>query len=430
MLGLNRKLAALAKDGGYIRVGLIGAGQMGRGMISQISGMQGMKVVIAADLFVDNVLKAFALSGVKPADMREINDRDQADKWIASGGVVATTNADMLPHLDQVDVIVDATGITDVGAKAAWNAILRKKHIVMLNVETDVTIGPLLKKMADSAGVVYTGSAGDEPGAIMELFDFAQAIGFDIIALGKGKNNKLNLAANPQTTAAEAAEKGASPKMLASFQDGSKTMVEMTAVANATGFEPDIPGMHGPQGEVKDLPNLFRLKEEGGILNKRKIVDFVNGVAPGVFAVITSDKPEVLAELKYLKMGEGPYYALYRPYHLTSLETPLTIARAYFYGEPTIAPYYGLVAETVATAKRNLRAGEALDGIGGFTAYGKIMTAADRQAANALPLGLIGPNVRMKRDVPQNSVITYDDVEFTEKNMILLLRELMMQNLA
>lgn len=428
MLGFNRRLAALEKEGGCIRVGLVGAGQMGRGLISQIEGMYGMRVVITADLFPENIKAAYRRAGVPDTRILETQDFDKADQAIASGYSVATTEAELIPQLSNVDVIVDATGMPDIGAKVAWEAIRHKKHIVMLNVEADVTVGPWLKKQADDAGVVYTGSAGDEPGAIMELHDFADALGFEIVALGKGKNNALNVHANPDTAREEAAAKGSSPKMLASFQDGTKTMVEMTAVANATGFVPDIPGMHGRKAQLAELPGLFSLKEAGGMLNRTKIVDYVDGVAPGVFAIISSSMQEVHDTMKYLKMGSGPNYVLYRPYHLTSLETPLSIARAYLQKEATIAPYFGMVAETVAVAKKELRAGEALDGIGGFSAYGKIITAADRREQEALPIGLIGPNIRLSRDVAQGSVITFHDIEITEQNTIMRLREQMENN--
>ncbi|UYZ12253.1 NAD(P)-dependent oxidoreductase [Brevibacillus sp. WF146] len=425
MLGVKKRLDALHKDGGCIRVGLIGAGQMGRGLIAQIAGMRGMRVVAAADLFPENARQAFRRADVPEAAMKETNDPDKADNWIAGGRAVVTTDAVMVPRLDNVDVIVDATGIPDIGAQMACEAIQHGKHIVMLNVEADVTVGPLLKRLADEAGVVYTGSAGDEPGAIMELYEFADTLGFDVIALGKGKNNPLNLQANPDTARAEALQKGSSPKMLASFQDGTKTMVEMTAVANATGFVPDVPGMHGRKARLEELPRLFSLQEQGGILQRTKVVDYIDGVAPGVFVVITSTMQEVHDTMKYLKMGSGPHYLLYRPYHLTSLETPLSVARAYLMKEATIAPEYGMVAETVAVAKKALAAGEALDGIGGFTAYGRIVTAADKQAMNALPIGLIGPHIRLKRPVALGEVITYDDVEFTESTLIGRLREQM-----
>ncbi|TWT28260.1 NAD(P)H-dependent oxidoreductase [Planomicrobium sp. CPCC 101110] len=424
MLGINRKLEELENRGVSIKVGLVGAGQMGRGMISQIENMAGMRVVVTADIQVDNVKNAYVKSGVSSSDIVETNDNAEAAAAIQAGKVVATTDAQLVTSLSEVDVVVDATGVPNIGAKIAWDAILNKKHIVMLNVEADVTVGPLLKKMADASGVVYTGTAGDEPGAIMELYDFADALGFEVVALGKGKNNPLNQAANPDTAAEEAARKGASPKMLASFQDGTKTMVEMTAVANATGFLPDKPGMNGFVSDVKGLPEIFKLKEDGGQVNNKKIVEYINGVAPGVFAIVASHKEEVNHEMQYLSMGDGPNYVLYRPYHLTSLETPISVARAYFYNEATIAPWKGLQAETVTVAKIDLKEGDFLDGIGGFTVYGSILSAEDAGKENALPLGLVDRNVQLKRSIKKGEIITYDDVVQTVDSTIWRLRRM------
>lgn len=424
MLGINRKLEELEQRGQVIKVGLVGAGQMGRGMISQIENMAGMRVVITADIQIDNVTNAYVKSGIETGNIVETNDAQEAAQAVQSGKVVATTDAQLVTSLPEVDVIVDATGVPNIGAKIAWDAILNKKHIVMLNVEADVTVGPLLKKMADASGVVYTGTAGDEPGAIMELYDFADALGFEVVALGKGKNNPLNQAANPDSAAEEAARKGASPKMLASFQDGTKTMVEMTAVANATGFLPDQPGMHGFVSDVKGLPEIFKLKEDGGRVTNKKIVEYINGVAPGVFAIIASEKEEVNHEMQYLSMGEGPNYVLYRPYHLTSLETPISIARAYFYNEATIAPWKGLQAETVTVAKIDLSEGDFLDGIGGFTVYGTILSAGDAGQQKALPLGLVDRNVQLKRSIKKGEIITYDDVVQTVDSTIWRLRRM------
>ncbi|MFB1083090.1 NAD(P)H-dependent oxidoreductase [Jeotgalibacillus sp. JSM ZJ347] len=424
MLGINRKLEELEKAGGQIKVGLVGAGQMGRGMVSQIESMSGMRVVMTADIQIDHVVNAYVKSGVQDTDIVKTNVLEEADEAIRSGKVAATTDAQLVTSSTEVDVIVDATGVPDIGAKIAWDAILNKKHIVMLNVEADVTIGPLLLKMADASGVVYTGTAGDEPGAVMELYDFADALGFEVVALGKGKNNPLNLSANPDSAAEEAARKGASPKMLASFQDGTKTMVEMTAVANATGFLPDKPGMHGFVSDVKGLPEIFQLKEDGGQVSNKKIVEYINGVAPGVFAIIASEKAEVNHEMQYLSMGEGPNYVLYRPYHLTSLETPISIARAYIYNEATIAPWEGLQAETVTVAKTDLEEGQFLDSIGGFTVYGSILSAADAKEKNALPLGLVDRNVQLKRSVKKGELITYQDVVQTKESTIWRLRRM------
>ncbi len=424
MLGLNSKLRKLEESGKYIKVGLVGAGQMGKGMVSQIMLMKGMKPSIVVDINIENAIEAYTLSGVKKEDIVVTNSLQEVNDAMEQGKYVASENADLVPKVNLIDVVVDATGVPDVGAKIAMDSILNKKHIVMLNVETDVVIGPLLKKMADNAGVVYTGTAGDEPGAVKELYDFADAMGFDIVAIGKGKNNPVNLAANPDNVREQAISSGVSPKMLTAFKDGTKTMVEMTAMANATGFIPDVRGGHAPSCKVEDLATTFQLKEQGGILDKYKIVDYVNGVAPGVFIVVRTDMPQINHEMQYLKMGPGPNYTLFRPYHLCSLETPLTIARAYFYNEPTIVPMDGKpIAETITIAKKDMKAGEKLDGIGGFTVYGSIDTYETAKEEKALPLGL-AKNAILTEDVKKGQLITYDMVEIDKSTLVYKLRQL------
>jgi predicted homoserine dehydrogenase-like protein len=276
--------------------------------------------------------------------------------------------------------------------------------------------------MAQSAGVVYTGSAGDEPGAIMELYDFARSLGFEVAVAGKGKNNPLNVSATPESVAEEAESKRMNPKMLASFVDGTKTMVEMAAVANATGFAPDVPGMHGPEETVPScLAKIFSLEEEGGILSNYGTVDYVRGVAPGVFVVLRSPTGPVRETLEYLGQGHGPNHVLYRPYHLTSLETPISAARAAIYGEPTIVSRQTPTAEVVAVAKRNLRAEEKLGGIGSTDYYGRLYPVPE--AAGMLPLGLAA-GARTTRPIGKGEVIPRSGVELAEGSFVVALRRL------
>lgn len=424
-MSLNQELKKLQAAGSQIRVGLIGAGQMGRGMISQVEAMHGMRVVATADIRPESAQNAYLHAGLTEKEIVRTDELESAEKAIDQSQVVVTKDMNLVLSLPNVDVIVDATGIPNLGAEIAWKSILAKKHIVMLNVETDVTVGPLLHQMAQAANVVYTGAAGDEPAAIMELYNFAETVGFKVLVAGKGKNNPLNLSANPETASQQAAKVNMNPKILASFQDGTKTMIEMTAVANATGFLPDVAGMHGPEASVDQLTDVLSLQSEGGILNNYQVVEYVNGVAPGVFVIVTTDKPEVHQELKYLKMGDGPNYVLFRPYHLTSLETPISIARAYLHGQETIVPAHGLVAETVAVAKKDLQPGDQLDGLGGFTVYGKIMTANEAKQQKALPVGLVDSSQVITKPVRQGEVITYDHIENTQSLIIWELRKLM-----
>ena len=426
MLRMNYKLAALEEKGTPIKTAIIGAGQMGRGMTSQMVRMKGMKPALVADVVIDNVIASFENSGLTKDDYVVTNSLAEANKYLEQGKYIATEDAELAGKANLIDAVVDATGVPEVGAKVALDAINEGKHICMLNVETDVVIGPYLKQYADNAGVIYTGSAGDEPGAVKELFDFASAAGFEVRVIGKGKNNEVDRDANPDTLYEYATARGVSPKMQTAFTDGTKTMVELAAMANATGFVPDVVGGHGPRAQVKDLPNVFRPVEEGGILeNGYGKVEWVNGIAPGVFVIVSSDLPFVKHEMNYLDMGEGPNYVLYRPYHLCSLETPLTVAKAVIDNTSTLVPMDGpLTCENVAVAKKDMKAGEMLDGIGGFTVYGTVDTHENMVKQNGVPMGIINKKTKLVKDVKKDQVITYDMVELDQDSLIYQLRKL------
>lgn len=318
--------------------------------------------------------------------------------------------------------VVDATGDPEAGAQLALDAIARNKAFITMNVEADVTVGPLLAHRARSARTVYTVAAGDEPSVLCEMVDFARAAGLEVVCAGKGKNNRLDRAATAASVTPEAAARGMSARMLASFVDGTKTMVEMAALANATGLQPDRAGMHGPRADLSDLLRTFIPEEDGGILRTRGVVDYAIGdVAPGVFLVVTTSNGTIRRDLAYLKSGEGPYYLLHRPYHLASLEVPLSVTRAVIYGEATMAALGAPLAECVAVAKRDLRVGELLDGIGGETVYGLADSAARAGAAYALPIGAAS-GARVKTDIPRGTILTEQDVTLDEASTIVHLR--------
>jgi predicted homoserine dehydrogenase-like protein len=429
-MGLYEQLIERERSGVPISVGLVGAGQMGTGLVSQVAGMQGMDVTVIADISLDRARGAFTAIGIPLERIIEADNTTTAGEALHAGKRVITRRADLLPQLSGIDAIVEATGVPDLGARIAWSAILGRKHIVLLNVETDVTVGPLLYRTAEAAGVVYTGAAGDEPAATLELYNFARTLGLEVVCAGKGKNNPLDRSATPDSLADRARQVGASPKMLCSFVDGTKTMVEMAALANATGLKLDRRGMHGPDTTVKQLPKVFSSRAQGGILDQTGVVDYAIGdVAPGVFVVFTTELPVVVEELRYLKMGEGPNWVLYRPYHLTSLETPLSVARAVLNHEPTIQPRHGLVTEVLTVAKRTLRAGEKIDGIGGFTVYAGVEMAEVAREEGLLPLGL-AQGATLRRDIEQGQVIRYADVELDDLQTVVQLRRLQDQMLA
>lgn len=411
-MGLRDRLEALDREGRPIRVGVVGLGQMGRGFVAQVAGIPGMEVVAAADVNVEQALKVF----------RSVDQEPVEGTGGRPGRPSATGDGVEVARLAAVDVVVEATGIPEVGSRVAFEAIHSGKHVVTLSVEADVTAGPILARMARGAGVVYTGTAGDEPGSIMELYDFARSLGFEVVVAGKGKNNPLDFSATPDAVVEDAAEYDMNPEMLAAFVDGTKTMVEMAAVCNATGFAPDVPGMHGPEETVPDrLADLFSTKEEGGMLSRYGAVEYVRGVAPGVFIIVRSAEGDVRETLRYLGQGEGPNHVLYRPYHLTSLETPISVARAAIYGEPTIVPSEAPAAEVVAVAKRDLETGEELGGIGSADYYGCLY--AVEETAGMLPLGLAA-GARLKRAVKRGDVVPRADAELAEGSFVAALRRL------
>ncbi|GAC1426580.1 MAG: SAF domain-containing protein [Ktedonobacteraceae bacterium] len=410
-----------------IGVGLVGVGQMGAGVIAQIDLMKGMDVIAAADIDLQRAAAAFYNIGLtkdQVVTLPATATLAQANQALAAGKRIVTSNAALLPEVAGVEAVIEATGLPAIGAQVAYRTILARRHIILLNVETDVTVGYLLKRMADAAQVVYTTSAGDEPGSLKELYDFAKALGFEVVAAGKGKNNPLDRTATPQQLMEQAKRQDMNAKMLTEFVDGSKTMVEMTAVANATGLVPDISGMHGPHATPDTLAQIFCPKEEGGILSRRGVVDYALGdIAPGVFLIITTDQPKVIKDLKYLRLGPGPYWALYRPYHLANIETPISVAQAVLLQQTTLAPQGPPVAETTTVAKRDLRAGEVLDGLGATTVHGGIERADVAREARMLPLGL-SERARVRRDIAQGQTLTYDDVELDERSFIVHARRL------
>lgn len=423
MLNMNQKLLKREEENKIIKTGIVGAGQMGRGMITQMVLMKGIMPSIVSDINIENVINSYKYAGIDESDIIITDSLSKINEAIEKGKYVATQNSELISKANLIECIIDATGVPDVGARIATEAISNKKHIVMLNVETDVVIGPYLKKLADKEGVIYTGSAGDEPGAVMELYCFAKAMGLDVKVIGKGKNNKLARDCNPDTVSEEAIRRKMSPKMLCAFKDGTKTMVEMTAMSNATGLLPDIIGGHGIESDVKGLNEKFKLIKDGGILNKHNVVEYVNGIAPGVFVTVSTQNEEIAYQMQYHSMGNGPLWTLYRPYHLCNLETPLTVAKAVIDNEATIVPIDGLVSECITVAKRDLKAGETIDGIGGYTTYGSIASIEDSDKNHYVPYGLINNKTKMLKNVKKGELITLDCVELDTTTMIYKLRK-------
>lgn len=407
------------KIGRDSRVALVGAGQMGRGFGNQLGHMDGISLSIVIDIDLERIKTLYADLGISELVLSE--DREVLTRAIAEGRPAAATNPAIVSELP-IDLVVEATGIPEIGAQVAYFSLLAKKDVAVLNVEMDVTIGPLLNKIARDNGVVYAVCHGDEPVEAKVLVDYARDLNFEIIAAGKGKNNPFEPLSNPDSVKERAIRKKMNPKMLCSFTDGSKTMTEMVALANATDLELSKRGMHGPVSSIRTLQDTFALQSDGGILDRPGVVDYCTGdVAPGVFVVVRHNDPYIAHEMNYLSMGTGPYFALYRPYHLASIEAPITVYRAILDRSSSLSATH-LNAEVVCMTKKDLIVGDVIDGIGGYTVRGYADKALDAKRENLVPLGVIA-GAKVVKAIGVNELLTYENVQLKEDSLIVRLRK-------
>jgi len=422
-MNIAEGLRKRAAEGRPVRIGLIGAGEMGTDIVTQVALMQGIRIAVLAARRPERALAAFAIAGT-PGAGQICEDMRAVERVVAAGRTAIVPELAMACESDMVDVVIDATGSPNAGAQVARRSIAAGKHMVMMNVEADVTIGAWLRDAADRAGVVYTLGAGDEPSAAMELIEFVQGLGYPVIAAGKGKNNPFRIDATPDAYRAEAERRNMNPRMLVEFVDGSKTMIEMTAIANATGLVPDCPGMHGPAATLTDLEKVLCPREDGGVLSRKGVVDYSigKGVAPGVFVIAEMAHPRVRERMHDLKLGPGPYYTFYRPYHLTSLEVPLSCARAVLYHAADMQPLDVPSAEVCAVAKKDLTPGERLDAIGEYTYRAWIMTVEDAQQGKAIPCGLLEGGKAVK-PIRKGELLTYENCAVDAGSRIVALRK-------
>ena len=424
LTGLARDLAEREASGKPVRIGLLGAGEMGTDIVTQVAHMQGITVGAICELNLPAAEAAVEIAHREAGHGRKVSDVDGLNAAIEDGKTALTDNVELLLNSGQIDVVVDATGVPSVGAEFGLKAMEHGKHLVMMNVEADVTIGAYLRSEAERLGVVYSLGAGDEPSSCMELVEFVTAMGHRIVSAGKGKNNPLNHDATPDAYEAEARRRNMNPRMLVEFVDGSKTMVEMAAIANATGLIPDKPGMHGPACSREELSKVLVPESHGGVLSSGEgRVDYTigKGVAPGVFVVAEMDHPRIRERMEDLKMGEGPYFTFFRPFHLTSLEVPLTCARAVLYGKADMVPMARPVAEVCAVAKKDLQPGEKLDQIGEYCYRAWIMTTPEAAAQRAIPCGMLAGST-VTAPIRKGELITYANATLPEGSRIAALR--------
>jgi predicted homoserine dehydrogenase-like protein len=393
-------------EGRPIRVAMIGAGATGRAIALQLgTPVPGIRLAGIANRTAAHAERAYREAGI--TRWTTADSAAAVTDAVMRGTPVLTDDASLLVQCPAIDLVIEATGTIDYGAAVTLDAIAHGKHVVIVNAELDSTLGPILKARADQAGVVLTNTDGDEPGVAMTLFRYVRSLGLQPVAAGNIKG-MVDYYRNPDTHRAFAERTDQDVRKVTSFADATKLSMESTVLANATGFTVGKRGMHGPAcGYVREMANLLPTNEllAGGI------IDYALGAAPhtGAFVVIHEPNPLKRAQLTYYKMGDGPFHVFYTPFHLPHLQIASTIGRAALFGDATVAPLDGPKCEVVTVAKRDLRAGETIDGIGGFTVYGLIDNATSARAADALPMGLADGCV-LRHAVARDSVIARADV--------------------
>ncbi|MEF8842199.1 MAG: hypothetical protein V5A62_11325 [Haloarculaceae archaeon] len=434
-----------------VRVGVVGSGLFGTNLIDQMERVDGLRTAVVADIDTEKAVNTLCGAGVPAGEISVVDDPAGADDAVANGG-----RAVLAAGLDccrtDVEVVVEATGIPEAGARHAYTAITEGKHVVMVTVEADTVVGPVLAQLAENRGVTYSMAYGDQPSVICELYDWAETVGLDVVAAGKGNAYvEENAHGTPDSIwdrlgfDEEFVEsRNLNPRMYNSFFDGTKVAVEMCAVANATGLEPDVPGMHLPPAEVPEIPEVLRPKSDGGILENTGVVDTVSSLYRdgsevefdldfGVFVVTTTPTERVQEYFAQYSgsglytAGDGEYQVFYRPYHLPGIETPVSVANAAVRNEPTGVPDRH-VAEVVGAAKYDLEPGDEIDGGGGYTVYGHLESADGAAAEDHVPLELLD-GAEVLEPVERDEIVSYDDVALDTDSFVYHLRRLQEETL-
>ncbi|HEU5450928.1 MAG TPA: Gfo/Idh/MocA family oxidoreductase [Terriglobales bacterium] len=406
MILVDRALAERQQNNNPVRVAIVGAGYSGRTVAHQIlHSFPGMRLVAISNRTLSAAQRAYTAAGVSEA--RTVTSPAALEQAIRDGVYAVTEDPAVVCDANGIDAIIEATGTIEFGAGVVLRAIEHGKNVILLNCELDATLGPILKARAARAGVMYSNTDGDEPGVAMNMIRFVRSIGLKPLVAGnlKGLYDPYR---TPETQRKFAEANNQKATTMTSFADGTKLSVELNVLANATGFGVGKRGMYGPAlAHVNDSPKFFADKlRQGGM------VDFLCGAAPnnGAFVVAHTEDPVKAAYLKYLKMGEGPLYTFYTPFHLPQLEIPLTVARAVLFRDATVSPLGAPVCDSVAIAKRDLKAGEVLDGLGGFTCYTLIENYDQSLREQALPIG-VSEGCVLTRDVAKDQLVTYADVK-------------------
>jgi predicted homoserine dehydrogenase-like protein len=424
MIIVDTALQKRHEENNPVRVGMIGAGFMGRGIALQICNyISGMELVAIANRNAENAARAYKEAGIDHPV--EVTDTGSLEDNIRGGKYSITSDPALLCEAEDIDAIIEVTGTIEYSLPFVLKAISNKKHVILMNAELDGTLGPILKLYADRAGVVITNADGDQPGVEVNLFRFVKSIGVKPLLCGniKGLHDPYR---NPTTQEGFAKKWGQKPSMVTSFADGTKISFEQAIVANGTGMRVARRGMYGPTVEpgtpLKNVVNdLYPLES---LTNGPGIVDYVVGAdpGPGVFVLGTHDHPQQKHYLNLYKLGEGPLYLFYTPYHLCHFEVPHTVARAVLFNDAALTPLGGPEVEVVTAAKIDMKKGDTIDGLGHYMTYGLCENADITRKEDLLPIGL-AEGCKLKKDIPKDQVLTYEDIIIPEDRLCDKLRK-------
>jgi predicted homoserine dehydrogenase-like protein len=410
---IDTALLEREKSGKPIRVAMIGAGGAGRSISLQMATPPpGIRLAAIVNRTPEHAERAFREAGI--TEWRRVSSARDAATAIEHGIPIFTDDASVVADCDAIDIVIEGTGTIDYAASVVVSAIDHGKHVILVNAELDSVLGPVLKARADRAGVVLTHTDGEEPGVAMTLLRYLRSTGLRTVAAGNLKG-MVDHYRTPETQRKFAEQYNLDPKKVTSFADATKLSMETTVLANATGFQAGRRGMYGPPCEhVKEMSKLLPADQ----MLDTGLVDYALGAAPytGGFVIVYEDNPLKQAQLGYVKMGDGPFYVFYTPYHLPHIQIASTIGRAVLYNDPTVASIAGPVCEVLTMAKRDLKAGERLDGVGGFTCYGLTDNAPTARAIDALPFSF-SENCVLHRDMKKDGVIGFADVEQPSRGM-------------
>jgi predicted homoserine dehydrogenase-like protein len=441
LFGLLQQRESMNKP---VRIGIIGAGVFSSAFLNQARLTPGMRVACVADLDVEKARRACVAVGWAEETVGVGNSASSINDGIALGKVMVTENADHLLHAD-LDVVIEATGVTEAGAYHAWTALECGKHVIMPNVETDVLVGPLLKKKADENRLVYSMAYGDQPAIICEMVDWARTMGLEVVSAGKGTRFQPEYRySTPETvwkyhgfTEEQIVKGNFNAQMYNSFLDSTKSAIEMCALANATGLIPQKCGLQFPPSAPLELPHILKPATAGGVLEHSGTVEIVaserrdgtpikDHLRWGVYIIFKAGTDFVrrfFSMHDFLRDDSGEYGAVYRPFHLIGLELGISVASAVLRREAT-GSADRFIADVASVAKKDLRPGEILDGEGGYTVFGRLVRADESVLNRYLPLGM-SRGGKMIRPVAKDTLLTYDDVELDESTLVFTLRKRM-----